>query len=58
MRYHSIEAKEDFTFETVLSYHYKLDIPEKAKLEGYFIKCIFVLIIDASVNVARLSKEA
>lgn len=38
MRYHSIEAKEDFTFETVLSSHYKLDIPEKSKLEGYFIK--------------------
>lgn len=54
MRYHSIEMKEDFTFETVLSSHYKLDILEKAKSEGYFIKCIFVLTIDASVNVARV----
>lgn len=55
MRYRSIEMKEDFTFETVLSSHYKLDILEKAKSEGYFIKCIFVLTIDASVNVARVA---
>lgn len=26
MRYRSIELKEDFTFETVLSSHYKMDI--------------------------------
>lgn len=55
MRYDSIKAKEDFTFETVLSSHYKLDILEKAKAKGYFIKGIFVLTIDASVNVARVS---
>lgn len=54
MRYRSIELKEDFTFETVLSSQYKLDILEKAKAEGYFIKCIFVLTVDASVNVARV----
>lgn len=35
MRYQSIEAKEDFTFETILSSHYKLDILEKAKSEGF-----------------------
>lgn len=55
MRYRSIELKEDFTFETVLSSHYKLDILEKAKAEGYFIKCIFVLTVDCSVNVARVA---
>lgn len=55
MRYSSIEKKEDFTFETVLSSHYKIDILEKAKSEGYFIKCIFVLTVDASVNVARVA---
>ncbi len=55
MRYDAIEAKEDFTFETVLSSHYKLDILEKAKAEGYFIKCIFVLTVDSSVNVARVA---
>ena len=55
MRYHSIAEKEDFTFETVLSSHYKLDILEKAKAAGYFIKCIFVLTVDPSVNVARVA---
>ncbi|MGN1155408.1 MAG: hypothetical protein ACI4TK_04460 [Agathobacter sp.] len=42
-RYMSISEKEDFTFETVLSSKYKLDILERAKAEGYFIKCVFVL---------------
>ena len=38
MRYESISKKEDFTFETVLSSEYKLNILRKAKEEGYFIK--------------------
>lgn len=53
-RYHSIAMKEDFTFETVLSSHYKLDILRTAKAEGYFIKCIFVLTVDPLLNVARV----
>lgn len=53
-RYTSIEVKEDFTFETVLSSKYKLDILEKTKAEGYFIKCVFVLTVDPLVNVARV----
>lgn len=53
-RYASIEVKEDFTFETVLSSRFKLDILEKAKEEGYFIKCIFVLTVDPLINVARV----
>lgn len=57
MRYRSIELKEDFTFETVLSSHYKMDILEKAKSEGYFIKCIFVLTVDPSVNVTRVASR-
>lgn len=53
-RYQSIQVKEDFTFETVLSSQYKLDILEKAKAEGYFIKCVFVLTVDPLINVARV----
>ncbi len=53
-RYEATEAKEDFTFETVLSSHYKLDILRKAKENGYFIKCIFVLTNDPIVNVSRV----
>lgn len=53
-RYTSITNKEDFTFETVLSSKYKLDILEKAKAEGYFIKCVFVLTVEPLINVARV----
>ena len=53
-RYASIDDKRDFTFETVLSSQYKLDILKKAKNEGYFIKCVFVLTVDPYINVARV----
>ncbi len=53
-RYEAIAGKKDFTFETVLSSEYKLEILRKAKAEGYFIKCIFVLTVDPHVNVARV----
>lgn len=49
-RYSSIENKEDFTFETVLSSTYKLDILKKARQEGYFIKCVFVLTMDPHIS--------
>ena len=53
-RYASIEKKEDFTFETVLSSRYKLNILKKAKQEGYFIKCVFVLTVDPHINISRV----
>lgn len=53
-RYKAIDEKRDFTFETVLSSEYKMDILRKAKEEGYFIKCIFVLTADPYINVARV----
>jgi predicted ABC-type ATPase len=53
-RYAAIANGEDLTFETVLSSRYKLDILEKAKQDGYFIKCVFVLTIDPLINVARV----
>lgn len=54
-RYESIAKREDFTFETVLSSKYKLDILEKAKEEGYFIKCVFVLTVNPLINVGRVN---
>lgn len=53
-RYCSIEKKEDFSFETVLSSRYSLDILRKAKEEGYFVKCIFVLTVNPDINYARV----
>ncbi|MFR8168620.1 MAG: zeta toxin family protein [Lachnospiraceae bacterium] len=57
MRYESIEKKEDFTFETVLSSDYKLDILRNAKKGGYFIKCVFVLTIDPQINIVRIESR-
>lgn len=57
MRYDSINKKEDFTFETVLSSEYKINILRKAKAEGYFIKCVFVLTVDPSVNISRIESR-
>lgn len=54
MRYRAIEAGEDFTFETVLSSQYKIDILKKAKEHGYFIKCVFVLTVDPKINIMRV----
>ena len=53
----SISKKEDFTFETVLSSEYKLNILRKAKEEGYFIKCVFVLTVDPQINIARIESR-
>lgn len=53
-RYDSIDKKEDFTFETVLSSKYKIEILEKAKVNGYFIKGVFVLTDNPDINIARV----
>ncbi len=53
-RYAAIKDKRDFTFETVLSSEYKMDILRKAKADGYFVKCIFILTVDPHINVARV----
>ena len=50
----AIWEKRDFSFETVLSSEYKMDIIKLAKQEGYFIKCIFILTVDPLINVARV----
>lgn len=55
MRYESIRKKEDFSFETVLSSDYKMNILRKAKEEGYFIKCVYVLTADPELNVYRVA---
>lgn len=53
-RYKSISMREDFSFETVLSSDYKIDILKKTKEEGYFIKCIFVLTSHPDININRV----
>lgn len=57
MRYSSIEKGEDFSFETVLSSEYKMDIIRKAREAGYFIKCVFILTADPKLNVLRVASR-
>ena len=52
-----VAEQQDFTFETVLSSEYKLKILRKAKEEGYFIKCVFVLTVDPQINIARIESR-
>lgn len=40
-----------------MSSDYKLDILRKAKKEGYFIKCVFVLTINPQINIARIESR-
>ena len=53
-RYEAIKKKLDFSFETVLSSDYSMDIIRKACAEGYFIKCVFVLTASPELNVFRV----
>ena len=59
MRERCINEHKSFTFETVLSTDRNLKLLKKAKAEGYFIRCIYVLTCDSNINVARVkSREA
>ena len=52
--YDLIDAGHDFTFETVLSSSYKLDLLKYAKNKGYRISAIYVTTKDPEINVQRV----
>lgn len=54
LRNSAIGNHEDFTFETVLSTERNLDLLKRAKQEGYFLRCIYVLTADANINISRV----
>jgi len=54
LREEAVESLQDFTFETVLSTERNLILLKKAKEKGYFIRVIYVLTADPSVNVIRV----
>ena len=55
LREKMLYEKKDFTFETVLSTERNLNLLMRAKDNGYFVRGIYVLTIDAGVNVARVN---
>ena len=59
MREDALSSKQSFTFETVLSTERNLNLLKRAKENGYFIRCIYVLTRNCNINIARVkSREA
>lgn len=54
LREQMLSNHADFTFETVLSTERNLKLLKKAKLNGYFIRGIYILTADANINIARV----
>ena len=49
-----ISERKGFTFETVLSKRTKIDLLKRAKEEGFFIRCFYVLTVNPEINVSRV----
>lgn len=47
----------DFSFETVLSTERNLLLMQKAKAQGYEVKCVYVLTCDEDINVFRVKER-
>ena len=54
LRETALSNRDDFTFETVLSTRRNLDLLQRAKDAGYFIRCIYVVTKDPNINVYRV----
>lgn len=50
-----VAQNKDFTFETVLSTDRNLKLLQKAKEQGYFVRCIYVLTANSDINVIRVN---
>lgn len=49
-----LEKMEEFCFETVMSTERNLNLLQRAKEKGYFIRCYYVLTADPLINVYRV----
>lgn len=54
LREQALADNKDFTFETVLSTERNLNLLKRAKEQGYFIRCIYVLTASPDINVIRV----
>lgn len=57
MRNNCVDKKLSFTFETVLSTTRNLDLLKRAKENGFFIRCIYVLTVNPDINVTRVKSR-
>ena len=53
-----LREKESFTFETVLSTPRNLNLLRRAKENGFFVRCIYVLTSNPDINVSRVRSRA
>ena len=59
MREKLVAERTGFSFETVMSTERNLQLLQKAKKLGFFIRCIYVLTADVNINVVRVrSRQA
>ena len=59
LREYNLKCGNSFTFETVFSTDRNLHLLQRAKANGYFIRCIYILTKDPSINVIRVkTREA
>ena len=54
IREYFLSKKQDFTFETVMSTDRNLKLIAKAKQEGYYVYCIYMLTSQPDINIARV----
>lgn len=54
LRENCLKENKGFTFETVLSTRRNLDLLIRARQQGYFIRCIYVITASPDVNVLRV----
>lgn len=57
IRFHLLDKKESFCFETVMSHSSKIEELKKAKLKGYQTYLYFICIDDPEVNISRVDNR-
>ena len=57
MREYALDIHKSFTFETVMSTHRNINLLRRAKEQGYFIRCIYVLTSDVNINIHRVMRR-
>ena len=54
IREYFLSKEKDFSFETVMSTDRNIKLIAKAKQEGYYVSCIYVLTSNPDINTARV----
>ncbi len=57
MREYALDIHKSFTFETVMSTDRNIKLLRRAREQGYFIRCIYVLTSDVNINIHRVMRR-